>query len=280
MTRRRVLTDKGCAAILLGVGVFFALLVVILEPGNPLPASHQRPQNFQKKAGKTQAPGPKQPAVPAPERTGWIDVPEEATSAVAAVDWQEVFRDDFTRSELGKNWKVGTGEWSLQENRLLCSETTGNPNIIICTSVEFAGTFQISYEAMSTSVKPVDLSFMSHLLDQGITSSTSGYLFQFGGWDNTNTNFATGRDYMGLAKTDNTPIVTGKVHQVVISSVGAYQVMSIDGKQIFAGKLDHPIELKEYHLGGFYVFRGPSSFDNVVVRKPKGTAATLPGTKK
>jgi len=95
-------------------------------------------------------PVPREPARPrtrrpsaAPDTTDFkLEPPEEA-------GWELIFEDDFAREELGPNWKVIEGNWSVQDGHLRGSGT-------LVSARGFPGFQRLEFEAV-TDVRPVAL---------------------------------------------------------------------------------------------------------------------------
>lgn len=269
--RRAPLSDMGCAGVLLLGAAVSVVLLIILTPPRPrgeleagVGLSAQRSKTLAKR----------KPSVPKPPKPKWRDAAKTARAAVDKVKWKVVFRDDFERQGLGKNWTVHAGkDWAVEGGRLHCKSAGESANSILCTATTFNGTFRIRYQAQASAEqkKPVDLSLMTHLPATGGFSPNSGYIFQVGGWNNSFVGLADTHHHMGFAVNKEMHIVPGKVHEVEIAVVGKHIVMTFDGEIAVAGIIDPPLASKDRSRGGFYVWTGPSWFDNLVVEKPQGT---------
>lgn len=277
LERRTRLNDIGCSGILLALGAAALVLLIICTPPRPVvemePGANptRRSSTPRSSAKKTpQKSGP--PTVPT--RT-WKDDKGGARRAMEGVKWKVVFEDSFDRRELGRFWEIDRGEWSLRQGRLYCADNTenGDQKVIICMGVEMKGPLYVTYEAriLPEQKRPVDLSLMTNLPMRKKVAPNSGYIFQVGGWDNTVTGISTPRHYMGLARNRALKIIPGKRHKIEAYIRDQYLLMLVDGQVAAGGIVDPPIDPKKYpHYmwGGFYNFRGPCEFDNLVVRKP------------
>ncbi len=109
---------------------------------------------------------------------------------LAPPEWKPAFSDNFQRAELGPNWEVIDGTWSIDNGAIV---TTSGGAIAI--SASFSGLQKIEFEARAdtegpasgfgagTAARPSDLSVSLH--NPGHSPSRQGYFLQFGGRFNT-----------------------------------------------------------------------------------------------
>lgn len=135
-------------------------------------------------------------------------------------EWKEVFRDDFERRELGRDWRIVDGEFSIEAGRM-----TGH-GTILCTR-DFPGNQRLEYEAMAPGGGPAG--DLSAVLSATEDSPMGGVLFAFGSYDNTFSKI----QIRGAERTRcSALIVPGKWHRILCERDGAEMRQVIDGVEI------------------------------------------------
>ncbi|MFH1614250.1 MAG: hypothetical protein ABIG61_04090 [Planctomycetota bacterium] len=165
--------------------------------------------------------------------------------------WELRFADDFNeRNELGANWKVLDGTWSIKNSRLVCSHGS-----LLCAK-EFEGSQRVEFDAVSSN--PCDITAMLGINEAGYES---GYFFGFGTDNNTCTRLLVkGKRVKQVAKT----IVPGKMHHIVCQRDGLDLSLTVDGENVFSHQADRPLVGPKHRNIGFYIYLD-AEIDNVKV---------------
>ncbi len=134
-------------------------------------------------------------------------------------EWKEVFRDDFERKELGKDWKTLEGQFSIEDGKLVGSGT------LICAR-SFDGNQRMEFEALARTAPVGDLSaFISATAD----GFQDGALSAFGSFDNAYSKLhIKGKE---VVKSDNR-IVPGRLYKISCERDGVNFRHLIDGAEI------------------------------------------------
>ncbi|MFW5857130.1 MAG: hypothetical protein ACOCX4_04550 [Planctomycetota bacterium] len=281
MERSR-LTDLGCAGLLAGFSVLALILLAVLTPREENAQANSTVAGLPPGANmRPGAPGKKPPPKPRPKQPTlqtWFSAPERAEAVFRSIPWEPVFTDRFERDELGENWSIDDGTWYLEDGKLHCEASVAAGHDIVCTAVKFKAPFKITYRAHASekAVIPVDLSLMTHNPGMQRISNNSGYLYQIGGWENSFVGISTNKHWQGMVKNTDLHIIPGKVHTIEAYCHENWLMLKFDGKIAAAGYVDEKLDLPGYEHGGFYVFRGPSWFDDLVVYKPREGAELPP----
>lgn len=168
--------------------------------------------------------------------------------------WRLVFKDTFEREELGANWKIIRGNWSVKDGCL-----TGRGDAIYINK-KFPGDQRLVFDAwVNHDQTPCDL--------DGILSDASmsgygieGYLFAFGTWGN---NFSKiNRNKMQIQKIALPVIELGKRHHIVCEKEGSALRWWIDGKLV--AEYQEPFQTLKGEYIGFYI-DSAGQIDNVEV---------------
>ncbi len=192
--------------------------------------------------------------------------PEEA-------GWRLVFSDNFNRKALGKDWKIVNGKWTVNNGYLRGGGT------LMCTRNFFKGkepgALRLEFEAASD-VQPVlsfknrpkfkvvvsDIdAFMNALpLSSGQSPLSSGYFFQFGGYNNEKNQIRKTGASVAVDRKLDTLIVNDQRHKVVVENDRGALRFLVDGKLILKYQDKHPILDPQHNRLGFYFFTAAKLF--------------------
>ncbi|MFW5857131.1 MAG: hypothetical protein ACOCX4_04555 [Planctomycetota bacterium] len=272
MKERSRLGDAGCAGLLAGLAGASILLLLALGPDMPKPVAKAAPYlrvPAPPRAGGKKKKGPAKPWTP-PKPTAILEeAPGAVAEAIAETAWTLAYEDRFDRIRLGDDWEIIDGDWSLQNDRLVCNAPSGLNCIAVCTALDLGETYRITYRCRfrPTNKPIVDLSFAANLRADQKKNVLEGYLFRVGSWDNTYSGLGGPEDVESLKNTD-VRVKSGAWYTVVCTRVGKHLKLTLDGRTVFAVRHENQGELPG-RLGGFYVFRGIAEFDWIRVETPK-----------
>jgi len=195
---------------------------------------------FIKAAERAAREGPQAEAAPAREAATPDRAPREAVefkrTPPEEAGWELIFEDDFAREELGPNWKVIEGNWSVQEGHLRGSGT-------LVSARGFPGFQRLEFEAV-TDVRPVALlgaaaeavvsvsdisSFIQARLEENVSPTRPGYFFQFGGFMNTRNRLRRAGVDLWADEDPKTLITPGKVHHIIVENDEGRVRFIVDG---------------------------------------------------
>ena len=182
--------------------------------------------------------------------------------------WKLHFSDDFNRSDIGGEWKVCQGDWSVKNGSLQGSgciiSTRGFPD-------DSWGFTRLEYEVETDANTKLGFSGLGALIHARPPEKFSqnpwagGYLFKFG--DSTNTSNKIWRDGKEIATDLNmgTLIGTDNVHRIILENDQGELRLIVDDKLIVECKDNSPFFAgKDYNRIGFY-FENNAKVRNVKV---------------
>jgi len=150
--------------------------------------------------------------------------------------WTLQFSDSFDRTDPGRDWKVLSGDWRIEDGMS-----------IICTK-KFPGAQRLEFVAKSDDPQPCDLTGLLCIDESGLSS---GYFFGFGSeWNAYSKLLVKGKE---VTRCD-AHIVPGKAHHVVCERVGNRLTNIVDGKVVLTHTDDTPLKGDGHEMIGFYIF--------------------------
>ena len=200
---------------------------------------------------------------------GCLSTGRTAGAAAPAADdgWDLVFSDDFNRAELGGDWQVVDGNWTIENGSLAGSGA-------IVSSRGFpaghpAGFLRLEFEAV-TNVKPfilmpggpppvVSVSDMSSFIHAQPPETAgpvwqTGYFFQFGGFMNTQNRIRRAGQELVADGSPKKLITPDKVHRVVVENDQGTLRLIVDGELLLEQADRASIAGEGYDRVGFYFY--------------------------
>lgn len=178
----------------------------------------------------------------------------------------EIFRDDFERSELGPQWHA-TGDGARIEHGVLkLADLRNHP---LWLDVTLPDDVRIDVDVWAASEEG-DVKL--ELAGDGTSSATSmnyvasGYVFVFGGWNNTLNVIARRNEHGRDRATATEPVAeAGRRYHFTITRSGSEILWELDGRQLL--DFDDPSPLRgpghdRFALSGW---EAETHFDNVVI---------------
>lgn len=212
--------------------------------------------------------------------------PEKGAPAPAEeAGWELAFHDTFDRAELGPDWEVDQGDWSVEEGALRGSGVVmirrsfaGDVPRVIRLELEVqtdVRPFLMIPGAPPPAVEVSDLSSMIHSNPRagaGRSFWQTGYFFQFGGSMNRRNRIT--RDGVDLVR-DNDPevrITTDKKHRIVVENDDGHLRMFIDGALLMEHHDPNPFAAveDEYDRVALFLFTRAKVHEVRVYTRPRG----------
>ncbi len=160
--------------------------------------------------------------------------------------WKLAFSDDFQRSELGPDWQVQVGKWTV-ENGSLVSKGEGR----ILSARKFSGLQKITFNAV-LEANP-GLSDISPFIQAGTNGIANSYMVQFGG----NFNTVSTLKRMGKVVVESERIIEpGKVHAIIAEYDGTVVRLTVDGKIVAEFPEVYPMIGDGHDRIGIYTYDG------------------------
>lgn len=198
-----------------------------------------------------------------------------------AAGWKLVFSDDFDRGELGPNWKVVDGTWTIKDGCLRGSGTLISTRGLGGNRPP-AGQ-RLEFEA-ATDLQPIiffkdqpkpkvmvgDLSsfIQAEPLEKSKKTFQTGYFGQFGGMGNTvNRLMRLG----SVVRSDDAPdrtVVPDQRYRIVLENDGGKVRCVVDGTTLVEWEDADPVVGTDHDRVGFYFFVMTKVFGVKVFAKP------------
>jgi len=198
--------------------------------------------------------------------------------------WKLAFSDDFARNELGQNWEVVDGTWTLKDGCL-----TGSGTLLLARG--FPGFQRLEFEVASdiksiavlaggkagkifasektTEIGPADVSDMSSFIHARagpkVRPTRTGYFFQFGGQMNSLNQLSRSDGPLCVDEKPKIRITPNKLHLIIAENDQGRLRLIVDGKLVFEYLEDKSLAGGEgQDRIGFYLYT-PARVRNVKV---------------
>jgi len=193
---------------------------------------------------------------------------KEEEVRLGRAEWKLTWSDDFARKQLGDDWRVLEGAWSV-ENGSLVSKGGGR----LVTAREFPGLHKVEFKVSITTGAGKVVSDMDPIIQSD--PKGSGYLMQFGGYYNTKSSIQR----MGevVVATEEHKIVPGKVYSVVAEFDGSHLRLIVDGKTLLEHPEQRPLIGENHERVGFYSYMGNVRIESVKVYTAEAIRLTEDG---
>ena len=177
-----------------------------------------------------------------------------AGCAAGPEGWDLAFQDTFDRQELGENWEELSGEWMIEDGRLV-----GKGEILCLKGLP--GNQRLEFDCQAKE----DACDLTGILVADESGFASGYFFGFGSEYNAYSKLLVA----GVeVQQHDALIVPGKTHHVVCQSDDGKLTHIVDGKTVLQFEDPQPIQGPDQQRIGFYVYSW-GQIDNVrVYTKP------------
>lgn len=155
-----------------------------------------------------------------------------------AEHWREVFHDAFERAELGPDWAVLAGDWTLTDGHLVSAGSEGDRRLMLTR--DFPGLHRVSFRAMAIGETGVgDLSAGIHAAPD---DPRAGYMVQFGGLLNSVNRIArAGQPVESAAAITTGRIEPGQWHDITAEFAGRHVRLVVDGSVLLEYAEGYPL---------------------------------------
>jgi hypothetical protein len=176
-----------------------------------------------------------------PPSQKFIDAePSKAPRKLAVVEnWREDFHDDFNRATLGDNWQVVSGDWKIQEGKLV---STGDrtDNVVFLNRpvgslqrIEFIASSVLPNGEQDPQAKADEASDLGAILHASAEKPLGGYSLHFGARFNSANAVRRKRDtVLTDAVETRIKIQPGRFYTIAAEFDGRHLRMTVDGKKI------------------------------------------------
>jgi hypothetical protein len=178
----------------------------------------------------------------------------------------EIFRDDFERTELGPSWHA-TGEGARIEHGVLkLADLRNHP---LWLDVTLPDAVRIDVDAWAATEEG-DVKI--ELAGDGISSAksmnyvASGYVFVFGGWNNTLNVIARRNEHGRDRATATEPVAeAGRRYHFTITRSGGEILWEVDGRQLLDFDDPNPLRGPGHDRLALSGWEAETHFDNLVI---------------
>jgi hypothetical protein len=179
-----------------------------------------------------------------------------------------VFKDDFSRAELGENWRSTGGNFHIEDGAL---KVQGARNHTLWLKRRLPGDLELAFTTWSDTSEG-DIKF--ELFGDGFSTSTgegaytaTGYVLIFGGWRNTVSIIARLDEHGNDRKTTRKLTVQpGQRYSIKVESKGNKISWWIDDKIFLVYDDPKPLRGKGHEYFGFNNWEAPVSFDDLSIK--------------
>jgi len=175
--------------------------------------------------------------------------------------WRLAFHDRFDRTELGADWKILDGQWSIRAGNLVSSGGK------LVTARGFTGFQRLEFDA-ATDVKPLELLANQPKRPAGGVSDLScfiqaqadgnplltGYFFQFGGNNNTCNRLRRAGIETWRSEDPAHMITPNKTHRIVVENDEGRLRFIVDGHLLREEREEGSLVGDEQNRIGFYLY--------------------------
>ena len=198
-----------------------------------------------------------------PPNQKFIDAePSKASRKLAVVEnWREDFHDDFNRATLGDNWQVVSGDWKIQDGKLVSiGDRTGNVVLLkrpmaALQRIEFVAASVPSGWEQDPQAKAGEASDLGAILHASAEKPLDGYSLLFGARFNSANAVSRTRDmvFTDVAET-RVKIEPGRFYTIAAEFDGRHVRMTVDGKKILEYEERVPLFGSSHDRIGIYSY--------------------------
>jgi len=179
-----------------------------------------------------------------------------------------VFKDDFSRNDLGENWRSTGGDYHIENGVLKIAGARNHP---LWLKRRLPPDLRITFTAWSETSEG-DIKF--ELFGDGYSTSTgegaytaTGYVLIFGGWNNTLSIIARMDEHGSDRKATKKLIVQpGKHYRMKVESKGSKISWWIDDTLFLTYDDPMPLRGRGHEYFGFTNWSSPVNFDDLVIQ--------------
>lgn len=188
------------------------------------------------------------------------------TYSTRAEEGVVLFRDDFERAELGPDW-LPTGPGATIDNGVLKLE--GLQNHPLWLARPLPDDVRIELDAWGTTEEgdiKVELCGDGKSAAASINYVATGYVFIFGGWNNSLNAIVRRNEHGQQRQTSSEPKVEpGRRYHFTITRSGGELRWEIDGREVLAYEDDAPLRGEGHDHFAFSGWEAQTQFDNLVI---------------
>lgn len=177
-----------------------------------------------------------------------------------SLGWKLQFADNFNRPQIGEDWQVISGTWTIKDGKL------HGQRPVIVTAWTFTGSVRVEFDAIAHDPAFSDLSaILDTKPDTGAT--IDGYFFGFGAEGNKTSKLLI---HDSEVERNDLRVELGKRYRVVCQREGNRLTHIIDGKVVASVELKQPIPAGRRAVA-LYTYNG-GMFDDVRIYTKDGAA--------
>lgn len=178
----------------------------------------------------------------------------------------EIFRDDFERSELGASWKpTAEGAW-IEHGVLKLKDVRNHP---LWLDVALPDDVRVDVDAWAATEEgdvKIELAGDGTSFATSMNYVASGYVFVFGGWNNTLDVIARKNEHGRDRATATQPVPEpGRRYHFTITRSGSEILWEVDGRQLLDFDDPNPLRGPGHDRLALSGWEAETHFDNLVI---------------
>lgn len=178
----------------------------------------------------------------------------------------EIFRDDFERSELGASWKpTAEGAW-IEHGVLKLKDVRNHP---LWLDVALPDDVRVDVDAWAATEEgdvKLELAGDGTSFATSMNYVASGYVFVFGGWNNTLDVIARKNEHGRDRATATQPVPEpGRRYHFTITRSGSEILWEVDGRQLLDFDDPNPLRGPGHDRLALSGWEAETHFDNLVI---------------
>jgi hypothetical protein len=183
-----------------------------------------------------------------------------------AIQWKPYVQYDFSKNGVMKNFKIVNGEWIIRNGKLIANSGKKNRTILLAKVKN--SPLRITFKATNIANTNGSLGDITVLINSvNITKDKAffynGYAFTTGSFYNNCTTLYKKGD--PIARTEYSPLVSGKTYNVMIELINGHIRYWLDDKIILEAWDSHPLKLDPNLWIGLRTWNTKMSIEDFVV---------------
>ena len=179
-----------------------------------------------------------------------------------------LFEDDFSETDISKNWEIGRGEWHISDNWLE-GVYLKNGGGLIYSKKSFNCNVLMDFEARTVPPSNHDLNFSWNAegWDANTNDAGTGYIAGLGGWYENKTGIERYPECKIHSVTQAFQLEAGRKYHIQAGSIDGHCFIFIDSQLIIEVFDPDPIDASKFGKIGFGVYASHVQFSNLKVHE-------------
>ncbi|MCL2420964.1 MAG: hypothetical protein FWD03_03825 [Defluviitaleaceae bacterium] len=177
-----------------------------------------------------------------------------------------VFQDNFSDTDIAKNWEIGRGHWHVN-NGWLEGKHLESSGGLIYSRQSFDCNVLMDFEARTVPPSSHDLNFTwcADGWDKATDDVGVGYIAGLGGWYENKTGIERAPEFKLCSLTHAFQLEAGRTYRIQTGSIDGHCFIFVDGKIVIEVFDPDPIDTSKYGRLGFGVYASHVQFRDLKV---------------